>query len=79
MVTVVEAILLGVDPAPAQRDCHRFGVADTGLGRAALGDLEPEAVRAGVVLAEPGLEGLGGLEQDRRGFGLEGGLGGIHR
>ena len=63
IVLIVKTFLLSIDPAPTQRNLHRFGVGDTGLVGASLGDLETEAFRSSVILLQPGLEGVGALEQ----------------
>jgi hypothetical protein len=63
IVLIVKTFLLSIDPAPTQRNLHRFGVSDTGLVGASLGDLEPEAIGSRVILLQPGLEGFGALEQ----------------
>ena len=78
-VLVVEALLLAVDPAPAESALHRLGVGDAGLIGAPLGDLEPEAAEGGVMLLQPAPERLGALEQGRGGARLTGGFGGGHR
>lgn len=39
----VQALLLTVDSAPAERDLHRFKVGVAGFVGTALGDLEPQA------------------------------------
>jgi hypothetical protein len=49
-IVCVQALLLAVDPAPAERELHRFKVGDAGFLGTALGDLQPEPRGLGMVL-----------------------------
>jgi hypothetical protein len=65
-VGLVEAALLAVDPAEAERQVDRLGVGDARLRRPLLGDLQPDAPGLVAALLQPGLElGRAGEEQDR--------------
>jgi hypothetical protein len=56
---------LAVDPTVAEGDVKRFGVGDGLYAGGLFGELDPEAGGGGVVLGEPGVEGVGGGEPSR--------------
>src|SRR5918994_359491 len=58
VVVVVEPPGLAVDPPVAECNLDGLGVGDRPLARCLLGELEPDALRLGVVSVQPSLPGL---------------------
>jgi len=73
-VALVEAALLAVDPAEAERQLQCLGIGDARRLGPLLGDLQPEPPGLGVALIQPGLK-LGGVAKSR--IGSSSSIGGI--
>src|SRR4029453_5978345 len=64
VAVVVDALPDAVDPSEAQRLVHRLGPGDARPARTPLVQPPPQVGRRGVMLVEPGAEGLAVGEED---------------